>query len=469
MLYTRGCEDAGALFAAGSRPERGRFDVIRAFCQWLFFLLLGVAWVGIGYGQQQVTIPDTPAGHALQGWLDSFNSGERAKMEAFIKATDFKQMSIDGEESFRNQTGGFDLLSIESSEPLLIKFRVKEKASPTTAYGSLQVKDAQAGTIVSFNLRALAPGAVVDDIKLDAAIRQRVVDGIAEKLKKSYVYAEMADKMVEAVQAHQKHGDYDVVTDGSAFAELLTTHLRDVSHDKHLAVNYSVVKMPPQPEKPPPPTAEQKAQMQKQMGRMNCGFVKVEILPRNIGYVKFNGFMDPEICSPTVAAAMTFLEHADAIIYDLRENGGGNPKMVTVIASYLFDQRTHLNDLYSREDDKTTEYWTETPDGGAKLANKPAFVLTASRTFSGAEEFSYDLQTQKRATIVGEVTGGGAHPVRGFRVDDHFIIGVPYARAINPVTKKDWEGTGVQPDVAVKASEALETAEKLAADKIQKK
>jgi len=104
---------------------------------------------------------------------------------------------------------------------------------------------------------------------------------------------------------------------------------------------------------------------------------------------------------------------------------------------------------------------------GTRLPKSAAYVLTSNRTFSGGEEFTNDLKTQKRATIVGETTGGGAHPVGGHRIDDHFTIGVPFARAINPITKTDWEGTGVAPDVSVKASDALETAEKLAAEKIE--
>jgi C-terminal processing protease CtpA/Prc len=202
------------------------------------------------------------------------------------------------------------------------------------------------------------------------------------------------------------------------------------------------------------------------MERTNCAFKRVEILSRNIGYLKFNGFGDPTVCGATVVAAMTFLAHVDAIIFDLRENGGGDPRMVAMISSYLFDKPTHLNDLYNRKDDFTTQYWTLPYVPGTTLADKPAFVLTSKSTFSGAEEFTYNLKNLKRATIVGETTGGGAHPVSGHRIDDHFMIGVPYARAVNPISRTNWEGTGVEPDVAVKASEALEKAEELASSKL---
>jgi len=157
----------------------------------------------------------------------------------------------------------------------------------------------------------------------------------------------------------------------------------------------------------------------------------------------------------------------DAIIFDLRDNGGGDPKMIAFISTYLFGEATHLNDLYNRKEDSTTQYWTMPYVPGKRLTGKPVFVLTSKRTFSGAEEFSYNLKNLKRATIIGETTGGGAHPVSGHRVDDHFMIGVPFAKAVNPISKTNWEGTGVEPDVKVPADEALDVAKKMAAEQIR--
>jgi hypothetical protein len=159
------------------------------------------------------------------------------------------------------------------------------------------------------------------------------------------------------------------------------------------------------------PTPEDEARFHQQMEHDNCAFRKVEILPNNIGYIKFDGFMDASFCGPTVTAAMGFVAHTDAIIFDLRQNGGGQPAMVTLIASYLFDEPTHLIDIYNRKEDSTTQNWTLSYLPGPRLTKQPVFVLTSERTFSGAEEFAFDLKNQKRATIVGETTGGGAHPV----------------------------------------------------------
>lgn len=136
--------------------------------------------------------------------------------------------------------------------------------------------------------------------------------------------------------------------------------------------------------------------------------------------------------------------------------------MVALIATYLFDHPTHLNDMYDRGSNSTEESWTLSPVAGNRLADKPAYVLTSSKTFSAGEEFSYDLKMLKRAIIVGETTSGQSHIPIGRRIDDHFEIRIPDRRPINPISKTNWEGRGVQPDVKVNAADALETAEKLA-------
>lgn len=425
-----------------------------------FVLLL----VGVGCGLAQVTVPDTPACHTMRAWLDAFNSGDRARIETYVKTVDPSQ-SVDGMISFRNQTGGFELLSIESSEPLHIRFRVKEKGGPTTALGNLLVKEGQPPTVGTFGLRALPPGVVLENVTMDAAERKKVIDGVNSDLKEYYVELEPAERMADALKRHETEGEYDAISDGDAFAARLTKDLQDVSHDKHLRVDFSPFKMRPQTE----PKPEDVARFHQQMEHDNCAFDKVEILPNNIGYIKFHAFMDASFCGPTVVAAMAFVAHVDAIIFDLRQNGGGQPAMVTMIASYLFDKPTHLIDIYSRKENSTAQNWTLSYLPGLRLTKQPVFVLTSKRTFSGAEEFAFDLKNQKRATIVGETTGGGAHPVAGHPVADYFMVGVPFAKSLDPVTKTNWEGTGVEPDVKVPSEDALTTVQKLAIEKIQAK
>ncbi len=414
------------------------------------------------------TIPTTPAGRTFQAWLDSFNSGDRASIEAYHTKYD-QGKSAEDEIHFRDMTGGFELLKIMKSEPLHIEFLVKERHSNTQGLGKLDVKDGDPAQVAGFALRAIPPGTDVSNLnfKIDAATRSRVIDGAIANLNEFYVFPETAQKMEVDIRARQKKGEYDSITDGDAFAKMLTDNLRDISHDKHLRVDFSPAPMPKRPDGPP--DADEVAQYRKQMERMNCGFDKVEILPGNVGYLKFDMFADPDVCGSTAVAAMNFLANVDAVIFDLRENGGGDPKMVAFLSSYLFSQATHLNDLWERKDDVTHQYWTLPYVPGKRLDGKPTYVLTSKETFSGAEEFTYNLKNLKRATIVGETTGGGAHPVSGHRIDDHFMVGVPFARAINPISKTNWEGTGVDPDVKVPATDALATAQKLVTEKLVSK
>jgi len=412
----------------------------------------------------QVAIPDTPAGHALSAWLNAFNSGDKAAMATYIKTIDPTQ-SLDNMISFHEQTNGFQLLSIVSSEPRKIHFVVKENAGPVQDFGNLVLKAGAPPTVESLSLVDLPPGVTPVDVTLDSAMRQAVIDGVKSNLLDSYVDLAVAQKIVDALVAHQSKNDYAAFTDGDLFAQRLTNDLQAVSHDKHLWVGFNPFKSPPDPT----PTPEDDEHMSQQIERDNCAFEKVALLPGNIGYIKFNAFEDPAICGATLSAAMGFVAYADALIVDLRENGGGDPVMVSMVASYLFDKPTHLNDLYTRKSNTTQQYWTSAYTPVVSLRHVPVYVLTAGRTFSGAEEFSYDLKTQKRATIIGETTGGGAHPVSGHRIADYFVIGVPWGAAINPITKTNWEGTGVEPDIKVPAADALATAQRLALAKTQGK
>jgi hypothetical protein len=439
---------------------------VSSFLFVLFFVLL------IGRqtaGAQTPAIPATPVGQVLTAFLAAFNSQEKAKLDAFIHTYDPND-TVEDLASFAANTGGFTLLSIEHSDSKSITFRVRHKADGKERLGNFLLSSINPPKVDSWTVRTIPPGATIDYAPLDGAFRKRIVDEISAKLTEFYVYPDTAQKMVQALRDHAQHGDYNTLTDGYAFAAALLADLRDVSHDKHLRIVYDPFKSPgaPPADGPHPPSPDDIARRRGRLEHDNCLFSKVEILPRNIGYLKFDGFMDPDICAPTASAALNFLAHTDAVIIDLRTNGGGDPAMVQYIASYFFDQATHINDLYNRHDDATTQYWTLPHVPGPRIA-APLYVLTSSRTFSGAEEFTYDMQTQKRATLVGETTGGGAHPVRGMSAGDHFTIGVPFARPINPITKKDWESTGVEPDVRVPATDALTAAQKLAIERLQPK
>ena len=303
------------------------------------------------------------------------------------------------------------------------------------------------------------------DLTIDAATRTQVIDTILKRLNDSYVFPDTAKKMEESIRDRVTKKEYDQITSAKQFAMTLTNDLQAVSKDKHLRVRYSHQSIP---ERGPrrEPTADEIQQRRRELTWLNHGFGKVERLRGNLGYLEFFNFQDEELGADTVAAAMNFINGTDALIIDMRNNGGGNPAMVALVCSYLFGpEPVHLNDLYWREGNRTDEFWTRKEVPGKRYLDKDVYVLTSKRTFSGAEEFSYNLKNLKRATIIGETTGGGAHPGGGFRISEHFQMFVPTGRAISPITKTNWEGTGVTPDVSVPAEQALVTARIMALKK----
>ena len=306
------------------------------------------------------------------------------------------------------------------------------------------------------------------DFTIDAAERKEAIEGTIARLNEAYVFPEVAAKMEKAVRERMAKGEYDRITSGKELATKLTDDFRAVSNDKHLRVFTDANGVPEglggeQKE----PSAEQREKQRAMAARVNFGFEKVERLQGNVGYIDIRGFMQPDAAAETGAAAMSFIANSDALIVDLRKNGGGSPAMIAFLTSYLFDQPTHLNDIYTVRTNSTQHWWTSPHVPGAKFGGKkPMFVLTSNYTFSGGEEFAYNLKNLKRATILGETTGGGAHPVRSFKAGRRFAIGVPFSRAINPITKTNWEGTGVTPDIALPADDAFDRAYILALEAI---
>ena len=440
----------------------------------------------------QTTPPDTPAGKLLQTWLDAVNSGDRARIERFEAEHDGRVPNgVQSLLRLREQSGGFDVTGVRKSEPRYIEYTLKEKASGRDVIGMLEVSEADAARIANFQVRLVMPDAKVIGYDIDAAARKQVIDGAIAKLDEFYVFPDVAEKMASALREKEKGGEYAAQSNGIGFANALTAQLQEISRDKHLRVVFSPIALPggpgagpgPRPGPGPGPGPGSAPGSGPRPGPGpgpgpgagpnprpappgDCGFEKAEKLEGNIGYIKLNGFASPELCGSAATAAIAAIDGVRAVIFDLRDNGGGAPPMVAFVTSYLFAERTHLNDLWNRRTNETAEFWTNPDVPGKKLTTQPVFVLTAKRTFSGAEEFSYNLKALKRATLIGETTGGGAHPVRGEALDDRFTIFVPDARAINPITKTNWEGVGVEPDVKVPAAEALEVAKKLAAERI---
>jgi len=267
-------------------------------------------------------------------------------------------------------------------------------------------------------------------------------------------------------------GEYDAITSAKALSALLSQQMSETAHDKHLGLAYSAGILPALPVSiagEPPPSPDPPAEL-RQARANNYGFERVERLGGNIGYLKFDAFVDAEGGNAVAAGAMAFVANTDALILDLRENGGGGPSMFALLASYFFQDRVHLIDLSWRiagtTDYSIRETWTVPSVPGQRYIDKTVYILTSQRTFSVAEALTDALQTHKRAVVVGETTGGGANAGGPYRIDDHFFAAIPMGRLDNPVTRTNWEGKGIAPDINVPEKDALSTAQRLALQRL---
>jgi retinol-binding protein 3 len=302
------------------------------------------------------------------------------------------------------------------------------------------------------------------DTTIDAATRGRIIDTLITRLVAGYVFPEKALEVAADLRGRVSRGEYERLTSAIGFADSLTAHLQGVTHDKHLRVFY-------RDRAPNAPQASQPS-MRERLIADNYGIGKPERLEGNVAYLELRTFgVPPNMIDSALAEAMTAVADADALIIDVRNNGGGSPVIVALVSSYLFGPDTvHLNSLYFRPANRTDHFWTRASVPGKRFGpTKPLFVLTSRRTFSAAEEFTYNLQTRKRAVIVGDTTGGGAHPGGGQQLGNGFGVFVPSGRAINPITKTNWEGTGVRPDIPVSSDKAREAAHRAALDTLRRK
>lgn len=294
-------------------------------------------------------------------------------------------------------------------------------------------------------------------IPLSAKAKAEVVNRVSDLLIRNYVYPDTAAKMAAYIKKKHREKAYDSYADPAQFSSALTNDLYSIYHDGHLMLQYNPGLESQLLNPTAPQTEEDPLERIKQA---NFGLTKVEILNGNIGYLNLERFWADNVYGKeTVKAALKFVSHANALIIDLRTNGGGSPETVTMICSYFFKDRVHTNDTYNRAENSTIEFWTTPDTSMSAMVNMPLYLLTSNKTFSAAEEFAYNLKNLKRATLIGEATGGGAHNTFEQAAGNGFVISIPYGKAVNAVTKTNWEGAGVKPDILVRADEALETAE----------
>jgi hypothetical protein len=306
---------------------------------------------------------------------------------------------------------------------------------------------------------------------LDAGMRAEVVKGIGELMVKLYIFPDKAKEMASLLTKKLQEGEYNKFEDVQAFAHVLTEDLRSVTKDRHIRVIYGpeiVKRIRARESQSAEDREKERQQALIEARKMNFGFQELKLLDGNIGYLDLRSFSGHRESAETAVAAMNFLANADAVIIDLRRNDGGSPEMIQLISSYFFKERTHLNSFENRGQDTLEQFWSFHYVPGRPMFDTDLYILTSQRTFSAAEEFTYNMKNLKRATIVGETTGGGAHPGGTRIVNDFFLVWVPMGRAVNPISKTNWEGTGVAPDIAVERDKALEKARTLALEKMMK-
>lgn len=307
------------------------------------------------------------------------------------------------------------------------------------------------GALLSF------PAFAVEDTTLNASSRAAIVQTLVAKLNPNYIEPAVAERVGSAIARKNAEGGYASATSAQAFSAALAKDLREFSGDLHFSatLNESFRERNNTAEVP---TRAKMDEARDQVERWGYGIEKIERLPGNVGYIELRGFGGTEFVGPAYTAAMSLMTGTDALILDLRRNGGGSPDSVAYLMSHFFPlgDRRHLVDFYNRPTDATRQIWT-VPTVGQRY-DKPVYVLTSARTFSGGEDCAYGFQAQKRGTLVGETTGGGSNPVSWFSVGHGIVVSIPTARATNFVTKTNWEHVGVKPDIAVPAAQALQTA-----------
>ena len=281
------------------------------------------------------------------------------------------------------------------------------------------------------------------------------LEGIARVIESGYYDAERAAEIAGLLRSPEIIEQLEDVEGRQALSQAVTRLL--LEHDRHFSVQY-VGDQAPQ---------EQAgfgfgdpAEFEASMRRANFGFAEVKILPGNIGYIDLHQFAPIGMAEKTARAALDFISGTDAVIFDMRKNGGGEPSMVQFLISHFLDpsEPVVINTFVSRSREYPDELKSLPFHPSGFRPDVPLMVLTGPRSGSAGEAFPYHLQALDRATIIGETTYGAGNPGEFFMTESGYQVFVSTGSARNPITGTNWEGAGVTPDVPVDAADALEEA-----------
>ena len=287
--------------------------------------------------------------------------------------------------------------------------------------------------------------------------KREIVQLISENLLETYLDLDVAKEMTSVLKSNIKSNKYTSIKNPDEFSKIVTLDLQKVSKDLHLKVNFEPKKIARKKRvMPEEMKIEREKMMAMRMAEINYGFTEVKVLNGNIGYLNLRMFVDIKYGREAATAAMSFLNNTNAIIIDLRTNGGGVPSMMQLLSSYFTDAKpVLLSNFYERKTNSETQLYTFETIDGKRMTNKPLYILTSKKTFSAAEAFTYTLKHLDKAVVVGEITKGGANRTKSINLNNDFSISVPYIKSIHPVTKSNWEGVGVQPTIETAENDAF--------------
>lgn len=313
--------------------------------------------------------------------------------------------------------------------------------------------------IIGFLISSIAQAQLSQDEKKTS------LQELSDILLQKYVYKEVAEKIDRKLVSNLSKGKYDTINTGEEFAFKISQDLKEISSDLHLNFEYA-----PKQDSGAAENLQKTDHVKTILEASGYGIKEKKILAGNIGYLEVPLFGPLDQVADTLIAAMKFVADTDALIIDLREcRGSMDPRTIPFLSGYFFEEPVHLSNFYTRETDKITQFWSAVYVPGRKYLNKPVYILTSGRTFSGGEGFAFQMKNQERAQIIGTTTRGGAHPTEWIRLNDLFAATVPYATTIDPEDGSTWEGTGVKPHVEVKTQLALYKAHLLALDQLKNK